>query len=90
MVLAAFLLWWCCVSFGVLSSHLLPPPPPLPLPLAKTQQVLQKVKVEYEVLAGWDEDISECKDWDDLPTNAQVYVRRVEVREARGATYRGV
>eukprot|EP00903_Cladosiphon_okamuranus_P020222 g18562.t1 len=41
-------------------------------------KVLQKVKVEYEVLAGWDEDISECKGWDDLPTNAQVYVRRVE------------
>jgi len=45
--------------------------------------VLKNVKVEYEVLAGWEEDISECKQWDDLPTNAQVYVRRVEVREKR-------
>lgn len=44
------------------------------------KQVLKNVQVEYEVLAGWDEDISACKEWDDLPTNAQVYVRRVEVR----------
>ncbi|CAM9856521.1 unnamed protein product [Ectocarpus sp. 6 AP-2014] len=40
--------------------------------------VLKNVQVEYEVLAGWEEDISDCKEWDDLPTNAQVYVRRVE------------
>lgn len=44
------------------------------------QQVLKNVKVEYEVLEGWEEDISECKEWDDLPAAAQVYVRRVEVR----------
>ncbi|CAM9349622.1 unnamed protein product [Hapterophycus canaliculatus] len=40
--------------------------------------VLKNVKVEYEVLEGWEEDISACKEWDDLPTTAQVYVRRVE------------
>lgn len=45
--------------------------------------MLKNVKVEYEVLAGWEEDISECKQWDDLPTNARAYVRRVEVREKR-------
>ncbi len=52
---------------------------------AKKKQVLRNVKVEYEVLPGWDEDISECKQWDDLPANARAYVRRVEVsaREAR-------
>lgn len=44
--------------------------------------MLKNVKVEYEVLPGWDEDLSDCKEWDDLPTNAQVYVRRVEVRSA--------
>lgn len=35
------------------------------------------------MLPGWEEDISECKEWDDLPTNAQVYVRRVEVRSVK-------
>ena len=44
------------------------------------KQVLKDVVVEYEVLAGWEEDISHCKDFDNLPVNAQVYVRRVEVR----------
>ena len=43
-------------------------------------QVLSNIKVEYEVLAGWEEDISDCREWDSLPLNAQVYVRRVEVR----------
>lgn len=51
------------------------------LPFANTpRQVLSNIKVEYEVLAGWEEDISDCKEWDSLPLNAQVYVRRVEVR----------
>lgn len=46
-------------------------------------QVLRDVVVEYEVLAGWDKDISDCKEFDNLPVNAQVYVRRVEVRSLR-------
>lgn len=66
----------CLVCCGAIFS----PSSPSSLQTCFVQQVLQQVKVEYEVLAGWDEDISECKEWDDLPTNAQVYVRRVEVR----------
>lgn len=44
------------------------------------EKVLRDVVVEYEVLAGWDKDISDCKEFENLPVNAQVYVRRVEVR----------
>ena len=32
----------------------------------------------YELLPGWDEDLSKARDFDDLPANAQAYVRRIE------------
>ena len=32
----------------------------------------------YEELAGWLEDISGCRSFDDLPENAQRYVRALE------------
>jgi len=32
----------------------------------------------YEYLDGWWEDISECRKFEELPANAQAYVRRVE------------
>jgi adenylosuccinate synthase len=32
----------------------------------------------YETLPGWSEDVSEARTWDDLPANAQQYVKRVE------------
>jgi adenylosuccinate synthase len=32
----------------------------------------------YEYLPGWFEDISHCRRFDELPANAQAYVRRVE------------
>ncbi len=32
----------------------------------------------YENLPGWWEDISECRTVEELPANAQAYVRRVE------------
>ena len=32
----------------------------------------------YESLPGWAEDISDCRSWDDLPADAQRYVRYVE------------
>lgn len=31
----------------------------------------------YETLPGWEEDITGARSWDDLPANAQAYVRRV-------------
>jgi len=39
---------------------------------------LAEVKVEYETLPGWSQDISGITRWDDLPKNAQDFVKRVE------------
>ena len=36
------------------------------------------VKVEYEVMPGWTEDISRAKTFDELPPNCQAYVIRLE------------
>lgn len=41
-------------------------------------EILSNVEVEYEVLPGWTEDISGCKSFDELPTNCQSYVLRVQ------------
>jgi adenylosuccinate synthase len=41
-------------------------------------QLLEESVVEYEVLDGWDDDISKCKTFDELPVNAQKFVLRVE------------
>ncbi len=39
---------------------------------------LQDVEVEFETLPGWDEDISKCKSFEDLPLNCQRYILRIE------------
>ncbi len=36
--------------------------------------MLQKVKPVYESLDGWDEDITLCRSYDELPGNAKVYL----------------
>jgi adenylosuccinate synthase len=41
-------------------------------------QMLADLEVRYETLPGWKEDISKCKNFEELPVNAQRYVRRVE------------
>lgn len=41
--------------------------------------MLAKVIVEYENLPGWKSDISKCRRFEDLPVNAQSYVKRIEV-----------
>lgn len=41
-------------------------------------EVLEAVTVEYEELPGWKSDISNVRQWDDLPENAQRYVQRVQ------------
>lgn len=38
---------------------------------------LQRCKPVYEELPGWGEDITKAKSWDDLPTNAQNYLKRI-------------
>lgn len=40
--------------------------------------VLSNVEVEYEVLPGWSEDISNCKKFEELPENCQKYILRVQ------------
>jgi len=39
---------------------------------------LSQVSCIYETLSGWDEDISEVKDFHDLPLNAQQFICRIE------------
>ena len=39
--------------------------------------LLGKVECHYETLPGWTEDITGCTDFDQLPENAQNYVRRI-------------
>ncbi len=39
---------------------------------------LEKVTPVYEELPGFDEEITECRDYDDLPANAKAYVDLVE------------
>ncbi|XP_010834205.1 PREDICTED: adenylosuccinate synthetase isozyme 1-like [Bison bison bison] len=42
------------------------------------QEVLQKVDVEYETLPGWKADTTGARKWEDLPPQAQSYIRFVE------------
>lgn len=41
-------------------------------------EALARVKPVYEELPGWDEDLSACRRWDDLPANCRAYVERLE------------
>jgi adenylosuccinate synthase len=43
---------------------------------------LDKVETVYETVPGWQDDISRARSFDELPANAQNYVRRIE--EAAG------
>ncbi|KAJ3040793.1 hypothetical protein HDV00_010408 [Rhizophlyctis rosea] len=40
--------------------------------------ILSRVEVVYETLPGWQQDISKCRKFEDLPQNAQRYIQRVE------------
>ena len=39
---------------------------------------LSQARAVYETVPGWDEDITEVNDFEDLPANARDYVRRIE------------
>lgn len=39
---------------------------------------LEDVEVQYEVMPGWDEDISKCRTFDELPENCKKYVLRIQ------------
>lgn len=40
--------------------------------------LLEAAEVQYETLPGWQADISQARQWEDLPENARKYVERVE------------
>ena len=44
----------------------------------QTPRGLEQSKPVFEVLPGWDEDLSGCEGWDDLPRNCRRYIERVE------------
>jgi adenylosuccinate synthase len=50
-----------------------------------TQSEFHHAKPVYEFFDGWNEDISQCRSFDDLPKNAQNYVRALE--EMSGAPF---
>lgn len=41
-------------------------------------ETLSEVKPVYETLPGWNEDITNCKTFDELPENAKSYVKYIE------------
>ncbi len=43
-----------------------------------TQKANDKLSIKYETLPGWAEDISNVRDFSELPLNAQKYVTRIE------------
>jgi adenylosuccinate synthase len=53
-------------------------------------QRLSKAKCIYETLEGWDDQISEIKDFNDLPENARNYVMKLEELLDRPITMIGV
>lgn len=46
--------------------------------LAHDAQYLSQVEPEYVELAGWQEDITSVRKFDDLPANAQRFIRKIE------------
>ncbi|MHC4424733.1 MAG: adenylosuccinate synthetase, partial [Planctomycetota bacterium] len=56
---------------------------------ANTDRLSQASPV-YETVPGWDEDITAAKDFQDLPVNAQDYVRRIEEQIGKPITIIGV
>ena len=50
-----------------------------------TQSEFHHAKPVYEFFDGWNEDISSCRTFDDLPKNAQTYVKALE--EMSGAPF---
>ncbi len=42
------------------------------------REVLEKAKPVYDVYPGWDEDITNCKTFKELPINAQKYIIAIE------------
>ncbi|RGB30681.1 adenylosuccinate synthase [Rhizophagus diaphanus] len=41
-------------------------------------ETLERATIQYETLPGWQTDISKCRQFSDLPTNAQNYIKIIE------------
>ena len=41
-------------------------------------ETLSELKPVYETLPGWNDDITNCKNFDELPENAKAYVKYIE------------
>ncbi|MDO9066533.1 MAG: adenylosuccinate synthetase, partial [Chloroflexota bacterium] len=41
-------------------------------------RLLSRCTPVFETLPGWQEDLRECRDWQDLPVAAQTYVHYIE------------
>lgn len=59
-----------CVAYDYQGERVEYPP--------QEQNGMAYVTPVYEVMPGWDEDISGARSWDDLPVNAVNYLRRIE------------
>ena len=44
----------------------------------QTPRGLENSKPVFEVLPGWEEDLSTCTDWDSLPRNCRRYIERIQ------------
>ncbi len=42
------------------------------------QRILENAEPVYTVMDSWQEDITQCKTWESLPLNAQLYVKKIE------------
>eukprot|EP00958_Prasinococcus_capsulatus_P005991 scaffold571_cov364-Prasinococcus_capsulatus_cf.AAC.6 len=51
---------------------------------------LERAEVEYITLPGWQEDISTCREWSELPLNARKYVEQIEELTGTPCTFIGV
>lgn len=52
-------------------------------------EVLDEVEVEYITLPGWMTSIEQCRTFDELPANAQAYIRKIEqITQIPGEIYR--
>ena len=59
-----------CVAYKFQGQEVLYPP--------QTPNALARVTPVYEKLPGWQEDISSCETWEQLPENTRRYIERVE------------
>ena len=42
------------------------------------QRLLKNVEVEYVTIPGWKTSTKDCKTFEELPSNAQAYVKKIE------------